>query len=149
MNTLVKYLAIATVAATAWIGLENATFHHISSRDYEVTRGRITQVTEERLMDREKRVRFNIEYITGEKRACSRVVLDDKHMYGDSGWIASPNYREVSSNPLPTGDSIDVCCWGGGRMRGRCSFPGDSQYVGCMSEGKLPETEELYFIPQK
>jgi len=132
MNTIIKYLAIGATIVTAWAGLLPSNANHNPSPQYEVTRGRITNVEKREITEKEDRVYFDLEYITGEKRSCSRVVFEDQHMYGDSGIIASPNYRDAN-NPLPTG-FIDICCWGGGRMMGRCSVPGDSQYAGCLSE---------------
>ncbi len=143
MNTVVKYLAIGatltTIIATALSGSRDPK-HHNPSPEYEITPGRITSVQERQTTDREKMIYFDLEYVTGEKRSCSRVVLDNKYMYGDSGWIASPNHRDANDH-LPEGQLVDVCCWGGGRMLGRCSFPGDSQYVGCMTEGKQQEED--------
>ena len=132
MNTIVKILLAGATLATLGVSGMSLVGHN-PSQQYEVTRGKITQLQERRINDREKRVLFNIEYITGESRPCNRVVFDGKHMYGDCGALASPNYRSAV-NPLPVGKSIDVCCWDGGRMNGRCSFPGDDQYVGCMQE---------------
>ncbi|MFA6461054.1 MAG: hypothetical protein WCV90_02210 [Candidatus Woesearchaeota archaeon] len=132
MNTIVKYLAIGTLALTALISIQNASYDARVTPHPEVTRGRITNYQEHPEHHGERIVSFNVEYITGERRQCTRLMNEEGNMYGDCGIIGSGNHRS-KNNPFPNG-SIDICCFDGRQYSGRCVLPEDSHYEGCMKE---------------
>jgi len=134
MNTIVKYLAIGSLAFTALISGNNALYHPSATSHPEVIRGRVTQV-EERTSGPDKFVTFGLEFITGEKRGCARLKQEER-LYGDCYIIGSGNIR----NTLLPSESIDICC-PDGRNVGHCVLPGDSHYEGCLGEVQYYEKQ--------
>lgn len=128
MNSIVKYFAISGLIATAWMSAYQVLYNPPISSEPEIIKGKIVNLEEGREKKGEKEIYFDLEYVTGERTKCSRLITLE-YMYGDCGIMGSGNHRDISA-PLPK-DEVEICC-PHGRHYIRCVLPGDSHYEGCL-----------------